>query len=292
MTARQIHGRAAGLRHQLTQRELAVLESLDTLRLLTTSHVQRLHLVDGPGGSNLRRTQYLLKRLHHLKLVVRLPRVVGGRQAGSAGVVYGLSGLGSSVLSAPDASPRPRRRVWDSRPYFQDHMLAASGLYVALTERHRALPDVELLGFNSEPACWRWFTGTGGELVVLKPDAAVQVGARDLILSTFVEVDLGTETLPTIQKKCERYIAYWRSGVEQQRTKMADDEAGVFPLVVWLVPDAHRRANITRVLGRLASDTAGLFTVALLEEGPSVLTTIPATVSGLPSGAAEPRAPP
>jgi hypothetical protein len=171
-------------------------------------------------------------------------------------------------------------------------MLAVSGLYVALTERHRALPDVELLSFNSEPACWRWFTGTGGELVVLKPDAAVQVGIGDLALSTFVEIDLGTESLPTIQKKCERYIAYWCSGVEQQRTKTADAPRGVFPLVVWLVPDTHRKSNIARVLGRLGLDAAGLFTVALLTDGSVALTTIPATVSGLPSGGAEPRAPP
>lgn len=280
MTARLQRGRAARLRRHLNQRELAVLGSLDKLRLLTTSHVQRLHLTDGPSGSNLRRAQYLLRRLHSLNLVVRLPRVVGGRKAGSAGVVYGLSGLGMSVLRSPDDAPQPRRRIWDARPYFQDHMLALSDLYVALNERQRERPDTELLSFAAEPAAWRHFTGAGGELVILKPDAAVQIGLGDLILSAFIEIDLGTETLPTIRRKCERYIAYWRSGVEQHHH-------GVFPLVVWLVPDERRKANVRRVLDQLSPDAVGLFTVALLEDGPGKLSTIKVLTGGSAS-----RAPP
>ena len=89
--------------------------------LLTTAQVQRLHVVDGPAGSNTRRTQYLLKRLHQLKAVVRLSRTIGGKRAGSGGVVYGLSGLGLAVLDEPMKTRR--RRIWKTRPYFQDHML-------------------------------------------------------------------------------------------------------------------------------------------------------------------------
>jgi hypothetical protein len=279
MTVRQISRRAASLRRQLSQRELAVLASLEQLRLLTTAHIQRLHLIDGSDASNTRRTQYLLKRLHHLKLVVRLSRIIGGVRAGSAGVVYGISGLGVAVLLGTDHARR--RRVWETKPYFQDHMLAVSGLYVALVQAQRTHPDIEVLSFGAEPAAWRRFTGVGGELVILKPDAVAQVGIGDLVLTAFVEADLGTESLPTIYGKCLRYLAYWNSGLEQQRH-------GVFPLVVWLVPDDHRRNNIAQVIDRLSPDAARLFTVALFQDGPTVITTIP----GAPEGTTAPRAPP
>lgn len=272
MTARQAGSRAAWLRGQLNERDLAVLASLEKLRLLTTSHVTRLHFIDGPDASNIRRAQYTLKRLHQLKLVTRLSRVIGGKRAGSAGVVYGLSGLGLRVLFTPEKANQPRRRIWDAKPYFQDHMLAVADLYVGVKERERQ--GIDLLSFDGEPACWRHFTGPGGELVVVKPDAYVQVGLGALVSSWFIEVDLGTETLPTIQRKSERYIAYWNSGTEQQRTKR-ELEAGVFPFVLWLVPDVKRRDKFEDVTRHLTPDARDLFKVALLVDGVDVLTHLP-----------------
>ena len=50
----------------------------------------------------------------------------------------------------------------------------------------------------------------------------------------FIEVDLDTESPNKIIDKCERYHKYYRSGLEQQ-------ESGVFPLTVWIVPSAERK---------------------------------------------------
>jgi hypothetical protein len=292
MTARQAGRRALGLRRQLGERDMAVLSSLEEIRLLTTSHVTRLHFTDGPEASNIRRAQYTLKRLHNLKLVTRLSRVIGGKRAGSAGVVYGLSGLGLRVLFAPERTTQPRRRVWDTKPYFQDHMLAVANLYVGLKERGRQ--QVELLDFQGEPRCWRRFTGPGGDLIVVKPDAYVQIGVGTLVCSWFVEVDLGTETLPTIRRKCERYVAYWNSGVEQQRTT-TNGQDGVFPFVLWLVPDTSRQEKVEATTRSIAAEAHTLFKVALLTEGVEVLTRLPgdSQVSDdeTPGGASS-RAPP
>jgi len=49
----------------------------------------------------------------------------------------------------------------------------------------------------------------------------------------FFEIDLNTEAPCRIAQKCEQYEEYYRSGAEQ-----------VFPLVVWIVPDAKRQASI------------------------------------------------
>lgn len=265
-TLRGVAARVARLRRTLSERDLLVLGSLHRLRLLTSDHVARLHLADGSTSTRPRRTRAVLRRLADLGLIVRLGRTVGGPRAGSASTVYTLSGLGQAVVDTSNS--RRRRALWRTSPYFRDHMLAVSELYVRLTERCRGGRS-ELVAFDAEPRCWRSFVGPAGGVVPLKPDAYARIGHRDLELVSFIEVDLGTESLPTIQRKCQTYLAYWRTGAEQQ-------ERGVFPRVIWLVPDERRREGIATVLRRLTgNETLGLFAVATLEHGPRVLTTVP-----------------
>jgi hypothetical protein len=275
MTARPSGRRALRLRREITDADVAVLMSLHKLRLLTTEQLRRLHGADGDIRITLRRTQARLKRLHDLKLVVRLSRVVGGVRAGSSGFVYGLSGWGQAVLEVGGTFGGRRRRLWETRPYFQDHMLAVSELYVRLVEAERR-HDFELLDFQGEPQCWRYMSGPSGEVVPIKPDAFVRVGVGDFEHQGFAEVDMGTESLPTIMRKSQRYIDYWRSGEEQRRH-------GVFPRVVWLVPDDRRQVGIQKALGRLALEAQDLFAVGLLADGPHML---------VPAASARGRGPP
>ncbi len=263
MTARPSAQRALRLKREITDADVAVLMSLFKLRLLTTEQLCRLHGGDGDARTTLRRIQARLKRLHELKLVVRLSRVVGGVRAGSSGYVYGLSGWGQAVLEVGGIFGGRRRRLWETRPYFQDHMLAVSELYVRLVEADRR-HHLELLDFEGEPRCWRYMSGPGGEVVPIKPDAFVRVASGDFEHRAFAEVDLGTESLPTIVRKSQRYIDYWQSGEEQRLH-------GVFPKIVWLVPDDRRQVGIEKALGRLALEAQDLFTVGLLEDGPRVL---------------------
>ncbi|WP_063817452.1 MULTISPECIES: replication-relaxation family protein [Streptomyces] len=255
--------RVEGLRRRLSPRDLAVLASLHRVRLLSLAHIRRLAVTDGSPRARTRRAQLMMTRLTELGVVVRFSRIIGGVRAGSSGYIYGLSGLGQAVLDTGGPLGGRRRRVWESRPYFQDHMLAVAELYVQLVERHR-LGQGELLAYDAEPANWRHFTGAGGELVQIKPDAYVRLGRAAIEHSSFIEVDLSTETLPTIQKKSQRYIDYWRSGMEQQWR-------GVFPKVVWLVETESRRAGIASVIGKLALDGQALFAVGLLGDGPRLL---------------------
>lgn len=161
----------------------------------------------------------------------------GGIRAGSTGYVYGLSGLGQAALDVSGTYGRRRRSVWETKPYFQDHVLTVAELYVQLVEACRG-GAADLLTFDAEPACWRRHSGAGGEPLMLKPDAYVQVGTGDIERSAFLEVDLATESPNTVHRKCLAFVAYWRSGIEQR-------EHSVFPLVVWLVPDSRRLDRLT-----------------------------------------------
>ncbi len=251
------------LRRRLSERDISLLGALHRVRILSLRQIQRLLVADGSPAARTRRTQLWMTRLTKLGVVVRFSRTIGGIRAGSSGYIYGLSGLGQAVLGVGGPAGGKRRRVWDTKPYFQDHMLAVAELYVQTVEQHRE-GHGELLAFDAEPSAWRHFTGSGGELVVVKPDAYVKLGTAAVERSAFVEVDMTTETLPTIHKKNSRYVDYWRSGVEQQRH-------GVFPRVVWLVQNAQRGHKIRETIGKLATDTRELFHVGLIDKAAKTL---------------------
>jgi hypothetical protein len=255
-------GRAARLRGLLSERDLGVLVSLYQLRLMTSDQVQRTHIPDGSPRTRARRTRALLQRLSELGLVVRLARTVGGGRSGSTSHVYGLSGLGLAVLNVQGPYGRRRRRVWETKPHFLLHVLAVSELCVRLSEL--ATGDVELLRFDGEPACWRRYAGPGGVPATLKPDAYVRIGVGKIERIAFIELDMDTESVPTIRAKCQDYVNYFNTGTEQHTHR-------IFPLVMWLVPTETRQHKVREVIDHLTADVQRLFTVALQADGPALL---------------------
>jgi hypothetical protein len=132
-------------------------------------------------------------------------------------------------------------------------------VYVRLAMAERA-GSLRILRFVGEPGTWRSFLGPGGGRYVLKPDASVVLLVDRRENYWFLEVDLGnlgTEHGPTISRKCDLYRSYWVSGTEDERT-------GVFPRVLWLVPDERRAEEIRRVIRRQPDEAVELFDVALL----------------------------
>jgi hypothetical protein len=208
------------------------------------------------------------KRLAELRLIVRLRRRVGGLHAGSEGHVVGLSGLGQAVLDVGAEVPRRHRSISETKLAYQEHVLSVGQLLVDLTDQARA-GRCELLQFDAEPDCWRRFAGIGGQRITLKPDAFVRLAIEEWEIANFIEQDMDTESLPTISRKCQVYLDYWRTGQEQHHH-------GVFPRIWWLVPDLGRLKGIARVIQRLPSEARDLFAIALTEEVADRLVQLPA----------------
>lgn len=240
--------RLAELDQTLSQRDGAILRTLARVRVASGAQLARLHV----GDVSPRQTRAVLASLVDRQVLARLPRVVGGVRAGSAGFVYVL-GVAGQRLTRPRGS-RPQR-PWKVGTAFLAHSLAISELYVRLIEAQRAR-RLRLIGFTTEPACWRGFTGPGGGRAMLKPDAAISVELGEYWDSWFIEVDRGTESTTTIARKCEVYRHYWQTGTEQAH-------GGVFPRVLWLVPDLHRYEQLVDVLGRQPAEAWPLFSVAM-----------------------------
>jgi hypothetical protein len=108
---------------------------------------------------------------------------------------------------------------------------------------------------------------------VLKPDAYLRLDVDDFEIAAFIEMDLDTESLPTIGRKLGAYVDYWRTSTEQHRH-------GVFPRVWWLAPDNARLHAIAQTIRRVPHEARALFTVALADEAAALLTQLPTPEGG------------
>ena len=246
------------LRAQLSDRDLAVVSQVAQLKLMSGRQIEQLHFGIERHASALtaaRTCRRVLERLVGDRLLVRLERRVGGVRAGSASYVYGLGPVGQRVLGLDG----PRRRFREPTATFVMHTLAISELVVDLTLGNRR-GDFELLELQAEPACWRPL-GTQQ----LRPDLFVSLGVREYEYRYFIEVDLGTESLPRLIAKCQTYDAYYRTGAEQQAH-------GIFPRVLWILHDERRAARLREVIARTRSLSPELFIVTTDERSLAVLT--------------------
>lgn len=242
MTARLTTNRIWQLSYGLSRRDLAVVAMLKRVRLASVRQLERVQFSGQP-----RTARRVLHELTKRRVVTRLPRSVGGVRAGSAGHIYGLDVVGQhlSQQGGPAHGSR-KRRPWTPGSRFVDHALAVTEVYVRLAELERD-GAFELLAFEGEPECWRPFSRMGAP-VILKPDAFVRLGFEDEEAWFFIEVDRGTESPRTLETKGEVYRTYWESGEEQERN-------GVFPRVLWLVPNETRLAELEGALNRARAES-------------------------------------
>lgn len=254
-TPRVSRVRLEHLKSELSGRDLAILGQVAELKLMSGRHIEAVHfpLLDhATVEAGARACRRVLARLVRDRLLVRLQRQVGGLRGGSAGFVYGLAELGQRVLNMDG----PRKRFREPSATFVAHTLAISQLVVDLIDR-QATKDLELLQLQPEPRCWRTFTGMRGQSV-LRPDLFVALASGEYEYRWFVEIDLGTETMPRRLIKCAQYQSYFQSGSEQA-------DHGIFPKIVWSMPNKELADALRVRIQRSSSLTTELFMVTTPE---------------------------
>jgi Replication-relaxation len=252
------------LAERLQPRDLAVVMTLDRVRVATAKQLQRLHFADGTPQANARQAQRRLRALTEPRVLTVLDRRVGGTGGGSAQPVYALDVGGQRLASACGPAGGVRiRRPWTPGQAFLRHAVAVTELYVGLAERARAGSGA-LAAFDAEPGCWRLFTGPASARAWLKPDAFVRWLTAEHELATFVEVDRATASLPTLGRKLTVYRRYWQTGREQERF-------GLFPKVLVLVPSERRKQAVVEMAARQPPDAWPLFQVVRYDDGVRIL---------------------
>jgi hypothetical protein len=236
---------------RLTSNDQAVLRFLAQVRLATGQHLaRRLWQAAGPGNPRGRAARRALAGLEHWHLIQRLPRRVGGVRGGSASIVYGLGPAGRRLLNQGGQS---FSRLGAPGDRYVAHTLAITELVVGLHEADHA-GRLDLVELATEPGGWRPYAGASGARHILKPDLFLRIGVGAYEDRWFVEVDLATEAGPTITAKAGRYLDHFRAGSEQRRS-------GIYPRVIWSVPDQRRAGQIHQALDRLPTSANRLFVV-------------------------------
>ncbi|MFV0529139.1 MAG: replication-relaxation family protein [Lachnospiraceae bacterium] len=242
----------------LGDRDKAILNSIREYRYLYTDQLQRLHFTESANpAAALRAANRNLKKLREMDLIAPLDRRVGGIVSGSGSLIWKLEAAGEHFLRLLSDHAHPRRKHFEPSTYFLAHTLAVSECFVRITEICSGR-SVKLTEVRNEPDNWRPYN-SGGKIVLLKPDLfAVTVcgGYED---RWFFEIDLSTESPVRIIEKCRRYHKYYQSNLEQK-------QFGVFPLVVWIVPDAARKLNLTRHIQSEFAKLPNIFTVITPDE--------------------------
>lgn len=203
-------GHVAWVADRLSARDWSVLETVNRLHLVTGRHLERLHFAELAGRSQTVTRSRALARLVAWRVLVPLPRRVGGAGRGSTVSAYALDTAGHRLLTErlnqKVVQPKVRRPGVPSER-FVNHIVATSELYVSLVEAERA-GRFQLRTFQAEPAAW-WPNGLGGWL---KPDAFLIVSNGRVDYLWWVEVDLGTESLPTVARKLRNYVDFVNRG--------------------------------------------------------------------------------
>lgn len=246
---------------RLSGRDHEVMDSVSRFRIMSAGQLQRLFWPEGSAQTRGRLARHGLTRLAELGVLSVLERRIGGIRAGSSGRLFAL-GLAGQRLHRPTASGRVRRAHTPGERYLA-HQLAVGELYVKLTEAQRQ-GQLELLAFDPEPACWRTYLGPWGARLILKPDAFCKVGVGEFAYWWFVEMDMATESLPTIHHKLSCHLDYHQSGTELRAH-------GVAPRVAWIVPDEQRAAALKQTIEGLSPDKRKLFAIATTGKAPGLL---------------------
>lgn len=245
------------LRDRLSARDIAILHSVAEHQFLTIRHIEALHFAGHPPDTAGRLTRRAVARMRQLRLLGALDRRIGGVRSGSAGMVHFVDVVGHQVLQGRRGRHLHGFREPSQR--FVNHHLAIADTHITLVQADRQ-GQIELAECAIEPASWRRFAGLAGARMTLKSDLYAETAATpdtDLVHAWFIEVDLGTEHIPTLVKKCRDYETYRRSGVEQA-------DGGGFPLVIWsLAHQDHSKAERRRQALREAIDSDWTLNAAL-----------------------------
>lgn len=244
---------------KLSDRDKEMIAAIQQYRYLLTGQVERLFFADSATKTaGLRATSRCLKRLRELGLIDHLARRIGGVRAGSGGMVWYITHAGERLLRINEQSPRPIKRFFEPSAYFLAHCLAVADIAISLTEICREEGSPALSALQTEPKCWRTYSEYGS-MLSLKPDLFAVTISGQYEDQFFWEIDLDTESPAKVVEKCEKYHRYYRCGLEQQ-------ESGVFPLTVWIVPGTGRKQRLLDHIRNTFDGQPKLFAVITKDE--------------------------
>ncbi|EOH93699.1 replication-relaxation family protein [Enterococcus pallens] len=247
---------------RLDSQNFEILRTIYKFKFMTASQLQRIFFTKSSNNANnLRTCNRRLKKLQSYGVIDCLIHRIGGARAGSRGKVWVISSAGFQLLKLDSdlQLKANRKRLMEPSILFLEHTLTISEAYTKLIELDHQ-KKIELLEVQHEPRCWRTYSEKG-VATYLKPDLYVSLALDEYVDHYFLELDRATEPPSKCIVKAKQYIAYANSAVEQRQ-----NENGVFPFVVWIVPNEKRREQLTRYIRYELPKAEMLFRVITMAE--------------------------
>lgn len=193
------------------------------------------------GDSDARATRRELLKLRRDGLVRAVAeRRVGGFNGGADATIWQLTSAGEAVRTGS----KPKGSIVPPSTRFLTHTLAIADAAVAVQHVSHQLGGTTQV--QIERAAGRRMPTPGGGSRTLEPDLYAVIAAEDsggpYQDRWFIEVDTGSESLPTLVKKCEQYETYRRLGIEG---------TDGFPLVLWVFHGPHRQHRAEELQRRI-----------------------------------------
>lgn len=252
----------------LTKREREILTALRNAKVMFTSQIKTLFFNNSKtDNSAIRATNREMQSLHARGLVDTLDKRISGRRIGTASYIWHLTEQGYRLLDIGSSSPAKRTRFVEPSYLTLKHKLAVAECYVQIVGISRRHKGMEINQVEFEPDSWRDYHETN-RFVKLKPDMTLVTRRSDYEYRYFIEMDLATESSAEIIRKCDRYHAYLATGKEQ-------DIFGVFPLVIWVVPDDKRKTQLEEVVRKEYQSRYHIFLIITPDELEKTITTDP-----------------
>lgn len=219
------------IREQLIPLDQELIETLATVGYATTRQLEQLVLPQASALARARRVRRRLQHLRHLRIAHTLDRRTGGYGGGSAQTVHTLDRAGLQLTSAATRRARPAR---DRGRTHVNHAIDVTQHLVDLHAYTAIHHGVRIVAWLGEPACHVPYRELG-RLAWLSPDALVTIDTPTERITSMLEVDRGTESLPTLVGKADRYLRYAATRPEA-------------PQVVWSLHTTDRADRLTHAL--------------------------------------------
>lgn len=228
-------------------------------RFATTKQLARFTRAGyGTERTALRRTQTQLTTLTGRDLVAHLERRVGGWQGGSSNTIWYLTTKGIRTMTGRRVRAVAERLSTD----FLEHQLAVTETRLIIQETTSRTGQTFTV--HPEPECWRHYPGPLAATKTLKPDLALTISSDQFEDHYFIEIDRATENPGRVIRKSQQYETYRRTGREQAAT-------GIYPAIIWLVPNTQRKQQVTSHICQVPSLPNQLFHVLLPTELPGLI---------------------
>jgi hypothetical protein len=225
----------------LQPRDRHLLEELSTMRVVDREQAK---IVTGFGSTTRANT-----RLLALSRAGLLRRCFLGTTAGGSKALYILSAKGAQAVGVPFRGPHRRKDEALIADFFIEHQLRINEIYCTL--KYRPTP-VEGVTFKR----WKSFHEPFTPTIRLIPDGYVELQTSAGIIPSFLEVDLGNESLTVWKEKVSNYLQLALSGECERRFGQ-----GRFRVLVI----AHSERRLRSIRTALAAATDKLFWLASFE---------------------------